>query len=460
MPSLDWYLRDLGQFGEVRDYTHASRTFVNNNFALHPKFSNLFHVVFNFAPASFRYFSNNDKVEMSLMVKRSDLPRYNLDVAERNQYNKHAYTQNRINYDPVTITFHDDNSDLIRKLWYAYYSFYYADPSNEYRDYEKSTYQFRPQQRWGFNNGNAQFFQDIRVYTMFQKRFAEYTLINPIITSFSHDSVSYDQGSTPLEHTMTLSYESVKYASGYVNGSTISTFGKLHYDSSPSPLTYDYLKDFTYEFGKGLVGVFDQRTVDLKDSVVPNSGGSGNTLTDFIYNNFRDTGKSVASRTAPVISWSNPDANAIGSTDFNFPRQQTELAKSTIATALGVNDPTYNQSTSTQQIVSSENEFIDNGEFNLFDTASTLSYATGGATGNYSSGTYTPAKSQTLNTTSTRSTSSQLDNTIQSIQTIINQDIATLKILDPELDASKIIKIQQRIDYNESRIDSLNSRQQ
>jgi hypothetical protein len=275
--------------------------------------------------------------------------------------------------------------------------------------------------------------------------------------------VNYEQGSTPLEHTMTLSYESVKYASGYVNGSTISTFGKLHYDSSPSPLTYDYLKDFTYEFGKGLVGVFDQRTVDLKDTVVPNSGDSGNPLTDFIYNNFRDTGQSVASRTAPVISWSNPDANAFGSTEFNFPINQSQLERSTIATALGVNDLTYNQSTSTQRLVSSENEFIDNDQFNSFDSASTLDFNIGGATGQYDSRAYTSANRQTLNTTMTRSTSSNLDTVIQSIQSIVNTDKATISSLGTASTAEeslKITKLQQRIDYNEGRIDSLQSRQQ
>ena len=34
---------------------------------------------------------------------------------------------------------------------------------------------------YGLSDGNQRFFKDIRVYTMLQKRFAEYTLVNPMI---------------------------------------------------------------------------------------------------------------------------------------------------------------------------------------------------------------------------------------------------------------------------------------
>lgn len=72
---------------------------------------------------------------------------------------------------------------------------------------------------------------------MHNHKFAEYTLINPIITAFNHDSHSYATGDL-MEHTMQLAYETVKYATGYVNDITPRGFGELHYDVEVSDL-YD-----------------------------------------------------------------------------------------------------------------------------------------------------------------------------------------------------------------------------
>ena len=47
---------------------------------------------------------------------------------------------------------------------------------------------------------------------MHNHKFAEYTLINPIITSFNHDNHAYANGGL-MQHSMSLSYETVKYAS-------------------------------------------------------------------------------------------------------------------------------------------------------------------------------------------------------------------------------------------------------
>ena len=72
---------------------------------------------------------------------------------------------------------------------------------------------------------------------MQQKRFSEYTLINPVITGFNHGQHRSD-ASEPMTHEMTIGYEAVKYAEGYViPGETVSGFGEIHYDKTPSPLT-------------------------------------------------------------------------------------------------------------------------------------------------------------------------------------------------------------------------------
>ena len=71
---------------------------------------------------------------------------------------------------------------------------------------------------------------------MHNHKVAEYTLINPIITAFNHDSHAYANGSL-MEHTMQLAYETVKYATGYVNDITPRGFADIHYDVETSDLS-------------------------------------------------------------------------------------------------------------------------------------------------------------------------------------------------------------------------------
>ena len=71
---------------------------------------------------------------------------------------------------------------------------------------------------------------------MHNHKFAEYTLINPIITAFNHDSHAYANGGL-MENTMQLAYETVKYATGYVNDITPRGFTDIHYDVETSDLS-------------------------------------------------------------------------------------------------------------------------------------------------------------------------------------------------------------------------------
>ena len=79
-----------------------------------------------------------------------------------------------------------------------------------------------------------QYINAIRIYSLHQKRFSEYTLLNPIITGYRHGTHQNGQDGT-LENTMTISYETVLYAGGSTR--VARGFADLFYDKSPSPLT-------------------------------------------------------------------------------------------------------------------------------------------------------------------------------------------------------------------------------
>ena len=279
----------------VRDYKHASKTFLTNGYELAPRYKFLFHVSFTinstnipqmFGPTG--AFTNTDVSNLGLTVKTVSLPSYGIDVNTMNQYNRKRLVQTKINYQPVSITFHDDGSDLVRNMWYNYFSYYYKDPSQSYTggagtsgtngnaanlsagfDYNgRDIYSAnRNGNDWGYigesyanpaaysngtsASGKPPFFRDIRIYGLNQHKFVSYVLINPVITSWEHDRFDYSDSTGIMEHNMSVQYETVKYYSGAVGSRTqpgaitptdsdvnIKNFADpSRYDTQRSPLT-------------------------------------------------------------------------------------------------------------------------------------------------------------------------------------------------------------------------------
>ena len=238
---INSFLKALATGDNVRDFRHASRTFVDGNYRLSPKHKFLFHVVFQVNPGLGFTFSGSENLEASFLVKTVDLPKYSFEVVEHNQYNRKRYHHNKINYSPVNITFHDDNSDVIRNMWYAYYAYYNNDPQYQ----QSGTYGYKDTykpmmdnaRQWGLDRNTKPFFTGIKIYSLYQKKYTEYWLVNPIIESFDHDGHDYSDGAGVLEHRMSVRFETVKYKSGLVDGDSPQGFGTLHYDKAKSPLT-------------------------------------------------------------------------------------------------------------------------------------------------------------------------------------------------------------------------------
>lgn len=251
MPSIfDNFLTQLATGDSIKDYKHASKLFVDNNYERSPKYSWLFHVYFDLNP-EFTTLSQQQQVEAGMLVKSADLPRFKVDTKVYNSYNRPSIAQSKTRFEDVTISFHDDSANIVRKLWFDYYSFYYRDADNNYGDatgalndaYLQNNKQ-DPGQRNLYNKfgytpkktslRTTRYINAIRIYSLHQKRFSEYTLINPVITSYRHGTHAAGQENT-LENSMTISYETVLYASG--SAKVARGFANLHYDTAPSPLT-------------------------------------------------------------------------------------------------------------------------------------------------------------------------------------------------------------------------------
>ena len=129
MPSINNFLKGFQDgLPGMKDYQHASRLYLDDNYKLMPKQKFLFHVVFNTDETLFQGgFNANERYQLNMLVKTCDLPKYNMSYEEKTQYNKKMYNATRIAYEPVNITFHDDHADTVNAFWKKYYEYNIAD---------------------------------------------------------------------------------------------------------------------------------------------------------------------------------------------------------------------------------------------------------------------------------------------------------------------------------------------
>lgn len=274
------YLNHTG-LENLRDYAHAPKVFRSNGYENAPRYKFLFHVYFRInteqIPALRSIYSYNETSTIGLLVKSIQLPQFQIATDTLNQYNRKRVVQKKIDYQPITAEFHDDGGDLIRTLWYNYYSYYYKDPNQPY-DNTPSTngtngvsssqsagfsynsrdiYQNeRKINDWGYvgesysdgtggssdPGGKPAFFKDISIYGFDQHRYVQYVLINPVIQQWNHDQYDYAQGDGVMKNAMTIAYETVKYYSGGIGevrpDTNVQGFADpAYYDQGPSPLS-------------------------------------------------------------------------------------------------------------------------------------------------------------------------------------------------------------------------------
>ena len=237
MPDNNVYLVPSAE-ATLRDYNHASKLFRDDAFRFLPKQSNLFHVAIDFSrEIGFGETISAERIEAGLLVKNVDLPSYNITNKKNNAYNRKNIIQSQIDYGNVRVTFHDDSANLTNAMWQAYYEYYYADSYGEPEEYRVDTkYNARQRLNWGFVPPSKPFFESIRIYSLFQKKFSGYTLINPLIQSWRHGKHSAEDDN-PLTNEMEVIFESVLYSSGIIGeDEEPKFFTDMHYDNRVSPL--------------------------------------------------------------------------------------------------------------------------------------------------------------------------------------------------------------------------------
>ena len=284
----------------MKSYQHASKLYVEGGYARAPKFNHLYFVSFNISDGVVRDRSwlQNGYNTVGLLVKSTTLPKFKIAAEQMNQYNRKTQVQTRLTYEPVSMEFHDDNSEITNGLWKNYYRYYYTDsiyggkddtvvptPSqvslgkklfggllspgrkrikqrenNTFPDaYTDNKYRKEVPYAYGLDNfQSVPFFKSIDIFVLHQQKFTQITLINPKIISWDHDDVGQSDSTKMMRNKMSLVYESVLYNDGRIGkGSRSGVFAEAFYDTSPIPLSIAG-KGSASLFGPGgLIGGFE-----------------------------------------------------------------------------------------------------------------------------------------------------------------------------------------------------------
>lgn len=260
--------------GNLGDFQHAARLYNSNAFRLAPKVKFLYHVVFNINPLAMRstlFDTQKHGTAVNMLVKQVDLPKFKIDVDTPIQYNRKKKVQTKLDFDPLNIVFHDDNTGLTTQMWRMYYGYYFADGKSP-NAYYRNTYQSEAANlfRYGLdNNSSVPFFTSITIYQMARHYYQSYMLVNPIVSSWQHDTLNNEESGS-VQSTMQINYESVIYGSGQVSSNTVPGFATEYYDKQPSPLSL---------LGGGTVSLFGQGGIVGGAADILGEIASGNIFT-------------------------------------------------------------------------------------------------------------------------------------------------------------------------------------
>lgn len=232
------FLLDLFGQGDrkiyLRDYRNAYRFRPDVNPVRQP-FQGYVNFVFNRDEKLFgKLFNNGDaestefRTTISSLVKTADLPSVAFATETYNAYNRKKIVNRDISYDPVNITVHDTVGNEWLTVLMKYFSYHYMDPRNKQiedsRDIgariidkdEMVNSQFGfgdPYAKWdsnlaGYNpNYTAKFFERIDYVLYHGQKAVQYSIINPVMTSFKPSAIDYADSGGLRDFQMTFEYE-------------------------------------------------------------------------------------------------------------------------------------------------------------------------------------------------------------------------------------------------------------
>ena len=209
------------QYGS-KNFRANGALYTNNALVPRPKF--LFFVRFHIANSAIRDAESEENIKKDIVfqIKQIDKPKFNIQTETMNQYNKKRVVQTSIEYNPMTINFHDDVGDRVLKFWADYFKYYYGDGGREVttdwqNDITKRDFFHGQQNGWGYRgsfaggSSNMHFLEDIELIQFYGGFFTSMKFVRPIITVFDHDNNDYAEGREGTGIRISFDYEGVIY---------------------------------------------------------------------------------------------------------------------------------------------------------------------------------------------------------------------------------------------------------
>lgn len=247
----------------LRDSRHAANSYgfnkadLSNGTPRH-KFQFFVKINYNLGDQVVSEFVNAflDKNDRELMVtqavKSVTMPSMTIETEVLNQYNKKRISQKRINYAPVSMTFHDTVEGRMLRMWELYYEYYFRDgvaseklklpdeagtglsffdsiiegfknsfngykvPPIDGKEYPDDIVRSGFVDNYGYNLqrvGNQKYLiKDIDIFQVHGSKFSRTKIIRPRISGFQHDTLDYEDGAGLMQMTFEFEHEGVVYA--------------------------------------------------------------------------------------------------------------------------------------------------------------------------------------------------------------------------------------------------------
>ena len=191
-----------------------------------PRFKNHYFVAFHYSRDLYTPADPKGILDITHRVKSIDAPRFDIETETMNQYNKPRIVPMKINYQPITITFWDDRSNLTTDFWNTVYQFYFlngarADASqypvfdSDITHIDDGTAETLGYDNYGYYIGNKlkkkNLFAYMSLYLVANNQCNRIDLINPYMQSMQHDQFSQEMSNELAQNTVTWAYENVVY---------------------------------------------------------------------------------------------------------------------------------------------------------------------------------------------------------------------------------------------------------
>jgi hypothetical protein len=250
-------------------FQHAKQLYLSDNYKNVPKMAYMYFVKFNVNANIKNLITNSwDPRFTALLANKITLPKFKISTEVLNQYNRKTNVQTKLNYEPVTVEFHDDRGGATNGFWENYYKYYYADSrygerrskirlSTAYSDTKYGTYDYSYGLETAIDSsgsGQPYFLDSIDIFLLHrsgsptQNDFTKITLVNPLISTWEHDQLSQSEGTKTMINKMSVVYEDVVYESGVIETNEDGGFASAGqqeatlfgdnsvYDNTASPL--------------------------------------------------------------------------------------------------------------------------------------------------------------------------------------------------------------------------------